>query len=194
MLERQEGEVDHLDERPHHPVGLQRRPPRLVEALLDAGALHRGHAAQERADHDGREEHLVAGDASEHLDALVPRVDVASQEAEPRRGHGAEDAWASQSMLLHRGGEDKGGLTAAVEGHAAGTGQVMLLDASLLNELLGSDVAGREEHGRRHALSEQRTGGKSAIVPAVKSEVCEVANDIEEAHQRKKDIIAAGRV
>lgn len=93
MLERQEGEVDHLDKGPDHPVGLEGRPPRLLQALLGAGSLHGGHAAEERADHNGGKDELVAGDAGEHLDALVPRVDVAGQEAEPGGGNGAEDDW-----------------------------------------------------------------------------------------------------
>lgn len=41
----------------------------------------------------------------------------------------------------------------------------MLLEAPLLDELLGRDVAGREEDGGGHALGKERASGESAVVP-----------------------------
>ena len=62
-------------------------------------------------------------------------------------------------------------LTATVESHAPGPGEVMLLKAALVNELLGRDIASGEENGRGHGLCEQRAGSQSSIVPARKSEI-----------------------
>ena len=179
MLQGEEGEVDELDERPDHPVGLERRPPRLLEALLGAGALHGGHAAEEDANHDGREERLVAADAGERLEARVAQVDAAGQDAEPRRGDGSKDACNNSAFMpsaamsvggrRRRKANRKGRLTAAVEGHAAGAGQVMLLQALLLNELLRRDVARGEEHRRGDALGEQRARRQLGVVPEMRN-------------------------
>jgi hypothetical protein len=89
--QRDEGEVDHLDKRPDHPVGLQGRPPGLLQPLLGAFALHGGHAAQEDANHDGGEEALVAGNTGQRLDALVACIDVTGQKAKPGSSDGAKD-------------------------------------------------------------------------------------------------------
>lgn len=94
MLKRQEGKVDCLNNGPHQPVGLQGRPPRLLEALFGTGTLHGGHAAEESANHDGSKQRLVAGDAGESFNSRVPEVDVASQESEPGCGDRAKDAYA----------------------------------------------------------------------------------------------------
>ena len=147
VLQRQVGEVDELHKRPDHPVGPQRRPPVLLEPLLGAGALHGGHAAQEDADHDRGEGALVAADAGEGLEARAAGDDdLARKQVEPGRGDGAEDE-------------------AAVERHAAGALEVVRLEAALLDELLGRDVARGEEDRRRHGLREQRAGSQSAVVP-----------------------------
>lgn len=60
-------------------------------------------------------------------------------------------------------------LTSSVEGHAAGAGEIVLLEAAPLDELLGGYVAGGEENGRCHGLREQRAGGQPAIVPSGRS-------------------------
>lgn len=91
VLKRQKGKVDGLHSWPDHPVGLERGPPGLVEALLCAVALHGGHTAEEDTDHDGCKDELVAGDTGQSLEPSVSHVDVASEEAEPGGGHGAED-------------------------------------------------------------------------------------------------------
>lgn len=41
----------------------------------------------------------------------------------------------------------------------------MLLETTLLDELLGGDVSRGEQDGGGHSLSEQRPSGQSAIVP-----------------------------
>lgn len=56
--------------------------------------------------------------------------------------------------------------TAAVEGHAAGTGEVMLLQTTLLNELLGGDIASSKKNGSGDGLGEQRPSGQPAVVPS----------------------------
>ncbi|KAI9171805.1 LOW QUALITY PROTEIN: hypothetical protein HJFPF1_01296 [Paramyrothecium foliicola] len=162
------GEVDKLNKRPDHPVGLERRPPSLLEPLLGAGALHGGHAAQEHTDHDGRKEGLVTGNAGERLHALVPESDVAGKEAKPRGGHGAKDACAIQEISIVN--------TIGLAGNVAGENsqppyrailpvRVMALDSLLLDELLGGNVASSEKDGRRHALRQQRTGSQPGVVP-----------------------------
>merc|ERR1712000_121845 len=80
----------------------------------------------------------------------VGRVDAAGEEVEPGSRHGAEDE-------------------ATVEGHAAGTREIMLLQPALLDELLGGDIASREQNRRSDGLCEKRPGGKLAVVPTKKS-------------------------
>lgn len=92
VLQRQEGKVDKLHRRPQHPVGLEGRPPGLVEALLGALALHRGHAAEEDADHDGSKQQLVSRHARQRLDSGIPEADATGQEAQPGRSNRAKDA------------------------------------------------------------------------------------------------------
>lgn len=146
VLQRQKREVDSLNERPHHPVGLESRPPRLFKTLLGASALHGSHAAKERTDHDWGEEGLIAEDASSGLNSSVGKIDVACQESKPSGSNGAKH-------------------TASVQSHSTSTGKVMVLDSTLLNKLLRSDVSCSEENSSRDALSEQRAGSEAAIVP-----------------------------
>lgn len=61
--------------------------------------------------------------------------------------------------------ERKERLTSAVEGHARGAGELVLLDALLLDGLLGDDVARGEEDGGGDALGEQGPGGQAGLVP-----------------------------
>lgn len=56
-------------------------------------------------------------------------------------------------------------LTASVEGHAAGTGKVMLLKTTLVDELLSSNVASGKENSCGDALGEQRARGEAGVVP-----------------------------
>lgn len=146
MLQRQKREIYRLNKRPHHPVGLESWPPRLFETLLGASTLHGGHAAEENTDHDWGEEGLVAEDTSSGLNSSVGKVDVAGQESEPSGSNRAKD-------------------TASVQSHSTSTGKVMVLEPTLLNKLLSSDVSCGEENSGRDALSEQRAGSQAAIVP-----------------------------
>ena len=60
---------------------------------------------------------------------------------------------------------NQGKRTSAVEDHAAGAGQVMLLQALLVDGLLGDDVAGAEEDGRGDDLCQQGPLGQLGLVP-----------------------------
>lgn len=148
MLQGQECEIDGLDERPNHPVGLESRPPRLLKSFFGAGTLHGGHAAEESTDHDRGKEGLIAEDTSSGLDSSVGKVDIASQESEPCGSNGTKD-------------------TASVQSHSASTGKVMVLQSTLLNKLLSSNVSCGEENSSCDALSEQRAGSQAAVVPGV---------------------------
>lgn len=56
-------------------------------------------------------------------------------------------------------------LTSAVEDHATSSGSIVLLNTLLLDGLLGDDITGAEEHGRRDDLGEQRPAGELGLVP-----------------------------
>lgn len=62
-------------------------------------------------------------------------------------------------------------LTSAVENHAAGAGEVMLLQALLVDGLLGDDVAGAEEDSRGDDLGQQGPLDQLSLVPGVKGRV-----------------------
>lgn len=91
VVKRDKLEVHHLDKRPEHVVGRERRLVVLVELLLDRATLECGHGGQEDADHNGGKNTLVNRDASEHLGVLILEDDVVLQELEPGCGNGAED-------------------------------------------------------------------------------------------------------
>lgn len=57
-------------------------------------------------------------------------------------------------------------LTSTVQRHAARPGKIVLLDALLVNGLLGNDVAGAEEHAGGDSLGEEGPSGQSSLVPA----------------------------
>lgn len=56
-------------------------------------------------------------------------------------------------------------LTTTVEGHAASAGDIVLLDALLIDGLLGDDIAGAEEDRRGDGLGEEGPGGQPGLVP-----------------------------
>lgn len=91
VLERHVLEVDGLHRRPHHVVGRQRVLVVLVQLVLRLAALKERHAAQEHADHDGREHALVEGYLRGNRGVLGLELHVSLQEAEPLCGGGAED-------------------------------------------------------------------------------------------------------
>lgn len=90
-LERHNSKVDCLDSRPHHPVCLEGRPPRLLYALLSIGAFQLGHAAEKHANHDGCKNRLVDRDAGDCLDLLALENDPTSQKAVPERSDRPKD-------------------------------------------------------------------------------------------------------
>lgn len=56
-------------------------------------------------------------------------------------------------------------LTSTVEDHATGPGRIVLLDALLLDGLLGDDITGAKEHSRCDHLGEQRPAVELGLVP-----------------------------
>ena len=131
---RHEPEVHRLYRGPKHPILLQRLPIRSFQLLLWIAPFHDRHAAQEAKQIRRREDRLVRQHARRDRQVGPPgEIDVARQEGEPGCGGGAEDA-------------------AAVEGHAAGAGEVLLVPADFLDGLLGHGVAGCEEDLVREAV------------------------------------------
>lgn len=146
VVQGDECEVDGLDGGPDVVVAGEGGGVVLAQLLLGAGALEDGHGGEEDADEGGGEDELVAGDAGDGLGGPALEDDVAGEELEPGGGGGAED-------------------DAAVEGHAAGAGEVVALGAALLDGLLGDDVAGGEEDGGGDALREEGARGQAGLVP-----------------------------
>lgn len=118
VLQGNEGEVDDLDGRPEHPVGLQGWPPGLVDSFLCTLPLHCGHTAKEYTYHDRCKTKLIAGDPSEDFRLLVPwHVDPACEESEPccsnRTEHNCE-----MSTIVELLGSRVEEPTATVESHS----------------------------------------------------------------------------
>jgi hypothetical protein len=142
-------EVNHLYDRPHHPVLGQRVEVCGLQLLSWVGALQQRHGAEE-AEEVGTSEHgLVGEDARDDLKVgLAGDNDLLLEEAEPLDGGRTEHA-------------------TAVEDHAAGAGQVMVLEALLFDELLGHGVTGREEDACGDGLGEDWARGQLGLVPVV---------------------------
>lgn len=155
VLQRHEPEIHRLHRRPEHPVLLERLPVRAPHLVARVRPLHERHGREEAEEVGGSEDGLVRQDA--RGDGQVGgggEVDAAGEEGEPGRGGGAEDGWfLGCQLLVERGGlkgsgwgrGKEGRYTAAVEGHSARTGKVVLGGADFLNALLGHDIAGCEE-------------------------------------------------
>lgn len=140
-------EVDHLHDRPHHPVLGQGIEVCRFQLLSRVGALQQRHGAEE-AEQVGASEHgLVGEDARDYLKVGLARDhDLLLEKAEPLDGGRTEHA-------------------TAVEDHAAGTGEVVILEALLFDELLGHGVAGREEDAGGDGLGKNRARGQLGLVP-----------------------------
>lgn len=149
VRQRHELEVDHLDNGPHHPVLGQCVEVCTFQLLSRVGALQQRHGAEE-AEQVGASEHgLIGEDARDDLKVGLARDnDLLLEEAEPLDSSRAEHA-------------------AAVEDHATGTGEVVVLDALLLDQLLGHAVAGREEDACGDGLGKDRARGQLGLVPMV---------------------------
>lgn len=91
--------------------------------------------------------------------ASLPRRREEGDERERDRNRPGEQGAGEEKT--EQGGEH----TASVQSHAAGAGELVALNALLLDDLLGDDIAGREEHRRGDALREQRPGRQFALVP-----------------------------
>ena len=147
VRQRHELEVGELYDRPDHPVLGQRVEVCALQLLLRVGALEDGHGAQE-AEQVGASKHsLIREDTCDDLKVGLARDDdLLLEETEPLDGGRTEDA-------------------AAVEDHAASAGEVVVLDALLLDQLLGHGVASREEDAGGDGLSEDRARGQLGLVP-----------------------------
>ena len=147
VRQRHELEVGELYDRPDHPVLGQRVEVCALQLLLRVGALEDGHGAQE-AEQVGASKHsLVGEDACDDLKVgLAWDDDLLLEETEPLDSGRTEDA-------------------AAVEDHAASASEVVVLDALLLDQLLGHGVASREEDAGGDGLGEDRARGQLGLVP-----------------------------
>lgn len=74
MVQGHKLEVDKLHKRPEQIVGAQRGRVVLLQLLLGRAPFQHGHTAEEDSDEDGREDALVAGDASEDGRVRGPEV------------------------------------------------------------------------------------------------------------------------
>ena len=147
VRQRHELEVGELHNGPDHPVLGQGVEVCALQLLLRVGALEDRHGAQE-AEQVGASKHsLVGEDARDDLKVGLARDDdFLLEETEPLDGGRAEDA-------------------ATVEDHATGTREVVVLEALLLDQLLGHGVASREEDAGGDRLGEDGARGQLGLVP-----------------------------
>jgi hypothetical protein len=140
-------EVDHLNKRPHHPVLGEGVPVCGLQLLPRVGALQQRHGAEE-AEQVGASEHgLIGEDTRDDLEVGLARDnDLFLEEAEPLDSGRTEHA-------------------TAVEDHAAGAAEVVVLEALLVDELLSHGVAGREEDAGGDGLGEDWARGQLGLVP-----------------------------
>lgn len=167
VVQRHKLKVDRLNERPNHPILLQRSKIRAVQLILRARTLHNRHTAQENEEVGASEDSLVGSDAGEDLEVLVLEHDSVLQEFEPGRCCGAEDSCRGFQLALRIGfgrGEER--RTSTVQCHSSSPGQLVVLETLLFNELLGHSIAGREEDCGGDALGEQWARGQLSLVPA----------------------------
>lgn len=147
VWQRHELEVGELHNGPDHPVLGQRVEVCALQLLLRVGTLKDGHGAQE-AEQVGASEHsLIREDTRDDLKVGLARDDnLLLEETEPLDGGRTEDA-------------------ATVEDHAAGTREVVVLEALLLDQLLGHGVASREEDAGGNRLGKDWARGQLGLVP-----------------------------
>ena len=152
MLQWYQFEVDRLHRWPHHPVLFQRRTVCALQFLLWISPLQVSHTTQETKEIRRREDCLVDQHPSGDGRIGTFQVDVLLQKPEPQSCTGAEDSYSyelSGSCSFVRGNVSR--KTSAVERHAAGPCQTMVLGANTLDTLLAHDISGREEYlGRRY--------------------------------------------
>lgn len=111
-----------------------------------------------------RGEETLIGRHTSHDGCLGAFQDnVTLEEGEPRRGGGTEDG-CSVSVLAIRDGlsstKDIRKLTTAVEGHATSPSEVMLLETSPVNGLLGQSISATEQHLSRVSQDECDSNSK----------------------------------
>lgn len=157
-------EIGELNPRPKHQVLLVSGEVGVSETLADAGALEVGHAGEEEAHVDGREDELIGGDASADCGRVRGAdVDVFRQEAVPFCGCGAKDCWIASVWV---GGRlmDRNRRTATIDCHTGSTHGIMLLYAPFLNGLLSKSIACREENLEIPHCNQQCSSGNLGFV------------------------------
>ena len=155
VRQRHKLEVGELHNGPDHQVLAERVEVCALQLLLRVGALEDGHGAQE-AEQVGASKHsLIREDTRDDLKVGLARDDnLLLEETEPLDGGRTEDA-------------------AAVEDHAASASEVVVLDALLLDQLLGHAITSREEDAGGDRLGEDRARGQLGLVP-IRATVSEV--------------------
>lgn len=91
VVERNNGEVDSLNEWPDHPVLGQCSPVCALQLILGAGSLHHSHAAQEKEQVCAGEDGLIETNAGDGFEILVLQDDVVLEEFEPCGGCWSKD-------------------------------------------------------------------------------------------------------
>ena len=91
-MQRNQLEVDSLDERPNHPILCQGSPVALVQLLLWTGTLHDGHAAEEDKQVGAGKDGLICSHSGDDFEVLVGKDDLVLQELEPGRGGWTKDS------------------------------------------------------------------------------------------------------
>lgn len=75
-MKRDQLEIDCLDERPDHPILLERRSVCAVQLILRTRALHDSHTAQEDEEVGTSEDGLISSNASCDLEVFVLQHDL----------------------------------------------------------------------------------------------------------------------
>lgn len=71
VMQRNKLEVDHLNERPNHPIALQCRPVALLQLVLRTCTLHYSHTAEEAEQVGTGEDGLIGGYSGQDFGVLV---------------------------------------------------------------------------------------------------------------------------
>lgn len=145
MLKRDELEVHSLDEWPEHPILGESVPVGRLDLLLRIRTFHDSHRGQEGKQVERSKDCLIKTNASEDLCVGRTRdANAALKEAEPGSSERTEDSWNKSASVTLKV-EYQWMHTSTVECHTGTTGNVVVLQANLLDTLLGHGITGREE-------------------------------------------------
>lgn len=163
MFQRHNREVRRLHSRPHHPILLVGIPVRAPQLVARTRALHNRHASEEAGEIRGREHALIGEDFGGDLESgTLWDLYATLEEGEPEGCGGAEDGWWGAVVLVSRRGMSQKGRevgramrTTAIEHHSPCTLDVVVLETSLFDCMLGEGVACAEKDllGRQPASS-----------------------------------------